>query len=384
MKNRLKASAVRELAHGKWLGILSALVGDVLGDALAVRLGQHVDCPFHGGKEDFRLDGNTSKYGTAAETGGAICTCKTWRDGFELLKDARGWSFPEALTAVAEYLGMEVDDRGNVKDLAAHRRRIEAQRAQARKREAARRRKQQAASRRATTMIRKIWDEAYPLRDRRTEPLRLYLARRQLSIQQLQGNPDIRFHPRLICFQRSEAGELMNMGRHPAMLALIRDAQGQPTTLHRTYLTPEGGKLPVAKPKKLMSLPAEARLQGGAIRLFPPGKTLGVAEGIETALSVQFATGMPTWACVSAALLAQFSPPPGVENVVIWADRDRSGAGIEAAGNLRNLLQKKGYRVWILQPDLPIPDHAKGVDWADVWETVGFLGFPKRKTVLHG
>ena len=69
------------------------------------------------------------------------------------------------------------------------------------------------------------------------------------------------------------------------------------------------------------------RLVGGAIGLATPGPVLGVAEGIETALAVQLRTGMPVRSAVSAGLLARLEPPAGTSLVVIWADRDRSGAG---------------------------------------------------------
>ena len=139
-----------------------------------------------------------------------------------------------------------------------------------------------------------------------------------------------------------------------------------PVTVHRTYLTADGRKAPVAEPKKLMGYPGH-RLVGGAIRLSAPGPVLGVAEGIETALAVHLRTGMPVWSAVSAGLLARLEPPAGTSLVVIWADRDRSGAGEAAALSLRERLLGRGIAVAVHLPPGPIPAGAKGIDWADVW-----------------
>jgi hypothetical protein len=150
------------------------------------------------------------------------------------------------------------------------------------------------------------------------------------------------------------------------MVALVTDTDGVPVTVHRTYLTSDGRKAPVAEPKKLMAYPSD-RLVGGAIRLFPPTPALGVAEGIETALAVHRRTGMPVWSTVSAGLLARFEPPAGTSLVVVWADRDRSGTGEAAALTLRERLLKRGISVAVHLPPGPIPAGAKGIDWADVW-----------------
>jgi hypothetical protein len=53
--------------------------------------------------------------------------------------------------------------------------------------------------------------------------------------------------------------------------------------------------------------------------------------------------------------------------VVVWADRDRSGAGEAAALSLRERLLQRGIPVAVHLPPGPVPTGAKGVDWADVW-----------------
>lgn len=225
--------------------------------------------------------------------------------------------------------------------------------------------------------IRTVWDECLPVTHEKARPMRLYLAGRGLSTLPLSGCPEVRFHPALPYYQaQNNPKRLACIGQFPAVVALFRDAAGEPVTLHRTYLTEQGTKLPVEKPKKLMEKPSRT-LQGGAVRLFPAASTLGVAEGLETSLAVQFATGMPTWSVISAPLMQSFSPPQEVERLVIWADHDRSKGGIRAAEALRKHLAPRRIDVQIELPPLSVPAGAKSVDWADVWVHGGALLFPQ-------
>ena len=64
---------------------------------------------------------------------------------------------------------------------------------------------------------------------------------------------------------------------------------------------------------------------GGAIQLDAAAETLAVAEGIETALAVRVATGLPVWATSSAGVMARLIVPAEVHLVVICADHDQAG-----------------------------------------------------------
>lgn len=167
---------------------------------------------------------------------------------------------------------------------------------------------------------------------------------------------------------------------YPAMLAAIRDLEGKLITVHRTFLTNDGFKAPVKTPKKLMALPEGVTMTGSAIHLGRPHDVLCVAEGIETALSVQVATGYPCWAAVSAQGLQDVLIPKGVRTVLIFADKDRTGTGQHAAEVLRARLAKDGLLAVILKPENEIPTDAKGVDWNDVIQANGVEGFPIRTT----
>lgn len=373
----VEAGDVRQLAQGRWVEILRALAGAVLGDALDVKLGIHTKCPFHGGAKDFRFDGHKAKKGSSNETGAAICSCGQWKDGFALLQQANSWSFITALVQVARHLGFRVDDEGFLipdgetgKITQPRISQEELRRRQAAEEERQRKRETEDAALREGLLTR--WNEAVPLTEPASKPLWLYLAGRGLSGHQVAQNPAVRFHPALPYY----TAEKEHLGDYPAMLCLMLDEHHRPATLHRTYLTAGGKKLPVDNPKKLASFPSDRNLAGGGIPLFVPGRVLGVAEGVETALAANRGSGMAVWSTYSANLMAKFTPPKGVEQLVIWADRDRSEAGITAAKELKSRMWELGIPAKILLPTLDIPEGAKGVDWNDVWAQLGRDGFP--------
>jgi hypothetical protein len=346
-RNTIEACDVRQVAAGRWTGILEA-VAPALEPALR-RPGRHVPCPVHGGKDGFRL------FRDVEQTGEGICnTCGAFHDGFALLMWVNQWSFPEALRAVTRELGMAHDRVGAVKRVGTPSPRPKVQDQES-----------------VIEALNRVWQQALDPADPRAGPLRAYLANRGLSGAKLDGEV-VRFHPALGYWQSNGRNEPELVGRFPAMVALVRGTDGAPVTVHRTYLTPEGRKAPLPAPKKLMGYPGN-HLMGGAIRLFAPGPTLGIAEGIETALAVRMKTGMPVWSAISASLLARMEPPAETSLVVVWADRDRSGAGEAAALTLRERLLNREISVAVHLPPGPIPAGAKGIDWADVW-----CGHPQR------
>jgi putative DNA primase/helicase len=150
----------------------------------------------------------------------------------------------------------------------------------------------------------------------------------------------------------------VRVGVFPAMLARVRDEDGNPTTLHVTYLS-EGRKALVPSPKKILS-----EMGAGAhIRLFKAGPSLAIAEGIETALAVRGETGFPVWASISAGGMRGLVIPPEVDQVHIFADNDANYTGQAAAYNLANRIVTKTAR----RVTVHVPRHG---DWADLdnWE----------------
>lgn len=109
-------------------------------------------------------------------------------------------------------------------------------------------------------------------------------------------------------------------------MGLITDAvTRQPLSLHRTWIQADGRKADVDPPRLLLG---GHRKQGGVIRLWPDEAVtvgLGIAEGMETALSLAWAFA-PVWACIDAGNLAAFPVLSGVEALTIGADNDAAGA----------------------------------------------------------
>jgi putative DNA primase/helicase len=96
-----------------------------------------------------------------------------------------------------------------------------------------------------------------------------------------------------------------------------------------------------------------------AIRLAPFGHVLGIAEGIETALSAAALFKVPVWAAISASLLKKWLPPEGVHTVIIFGDNDRNFTGQEAAYSLARSISGD-LDVQVKIPSIP------GWDWNDV------------------
>ena len=124
----------------------------------------------------------------------------------------------------------------------------------------------------------------------------------------------------------------------PAMLApLVLD--NKLVAIHCTYLQRDGsGKAAVDPARKLWKPTADTSTTGAAIRLYPlraPGLAftyLGVAEGIESALSLRkLRPGLPVWATVSAGGMRALRLPQGIAHLLIGADADEAGLGAARA-----------------------------------------------------
>ena len=162
------------------------------------------------------------------------------------------------------------------------------------------------------------------------------------------------------------------------MLAEVRDRSGKLITLHRTFLTEEGKKAPMENCKRLMKLPKGSSISGSAIGFGNTDESIvGVAEGIETALSIIEATGYPCFAAISANGVVSFQPPTGAKVILIFADKDASETGQKAAEKARERLASEGYHAIVLLPFEEIPEGVKGIDWNDVLVNNGY--FPLKR-----
>lgn len=170
--------------------------------------------------------------------------------------------------------------------------------------------------------------EAKPKRDNRPQAMQIWsestnpagtLAERYLGNRGLRLPDDplrvIRFHPACP----------FGADKLPCMVALMRDPlTDEPTGIHRTAISPEGTRLD----RKMLG-------HAGAIKLTDDADVttgLGVAEGIETALSImQWWGWVPLWALGSAGAIAAMPVLRGIECLTVFADRDDSGRGEQAA-----------------------------------------------------
>jgi putative DNA primase/helicase len=138
------------------------------------------------------------------------------------------------------------------------------------------------------------------------------------------------------------------------MVAAVVDIENRLTGLHVTPLDKYGRR---AERKKIML----GKVKGCSVRLAPFDAAAGiiaVAEGIETALAYSALKGVPTWAALSAGGLQNWVSPLEPLCVVIAADTDDSGAGMNAAKALTERLCRLH--------DVVIDPAPNGRDWADV------------------
>jgi putative DNA primase/helicase len=161
---------------------------------------------------------------------------------------------------------------------------------------------------------------------------------------------DVLEHPPTACWEWPR-----KLGEFAMMLGVIRSAERELINVHRTYLQ-NGAKAPVLEPKKLGS--RKVRLSGSAIRLYEATDRLALAEGIESALAVRAMTGLPTWSCVSAALMPHVHIPETVRVLDIYADHDQ--AGLTAAELLRKRVEASGV---IVEVHVPPAEGADPLDW---------------------
>ena len=166
-----------------------------------------------------------------------------------------------------------------------------------------------------------------------------YLRHRACAIPPAQGA--LRFHGR--------AFHWLSGRRAPALVALATDAIDRtPRTLHLTFLSADGnGKADLQPPRLLLPKHNKA---GAVVRLWPDEAVtlgLGIAEGIESALSLALA-GLPVWAAIDAGNLAAFPVLGGIEELAVAVDRDP--AGERAADELAHRWITAGRRVRLVKP----------------------------------
>jgi nucleotide-binding universal stress UspA family protein len=238
--------------------------------------------------------------------------------------------------------------------------------------------------RRRLEKLKRTYDRSLPLDHPRARIARRYLEKRGI-VGDYQLPKALRFISNIPYYTESDKkpGTYIKMGEYPALLAVVTNSAGKAITLHRIYLTVDGDRAPVKDTKKSMLSPSDRKQSGIMVRLGQPAKILHIAEGIETALAVTLITGQACWATISAVHVANFDPPPGVEAVCIWADKDRSGTGEAAAIALRDRLRRAGLRAVIAKPPYDIEPGEKSFDWLDAVKNYGIDAIRSSNFFVH-
>jgi phage/plasmid primase-like uncharacterized protein len=127
------------------------------------------------------------------------------------------------------------------------------------------------------------------------------------------------------------------------MVGALRNVGGAFVGIHRTFLAALGVKANLDPVKAALGPVA-----GAAIALAPVAEMIALGEGIETMLSVQQATGIPSFVATSASNLPNVELPGLVDLVIICADAD--DAGETAAIRAAQRFTREGRKVRIARP----------------------------------
>jgi putative DNA primase/helicase len=324
MQNReleRRVDDVKARAHGRWREILLAC-----GVPEPVLNRRNQPCPSCGGTDRFQF---TDKY----RAGNYYCRGCGPGDGFKLLQACCGIDFMATVKRIEEHLGVVPTSPP--------------------------RSPAEPTPERMRKLARRIWEEAHPVVA--GDEVDRYLRQRGLRLTAFPAA--LRCHPHLGYYVKADGcAKSKKVAEYPAMLACVQGADGHAITLHRTYLA-DGRKADVRDAKKLLS----AGINGAAVRLHQVAEEMAIAEGIETALSVHLASGIPAWSALSAGNLEKLWIPESVRRVHIYADNDADADfdGQAAAYALARRLKKEAKTAGGLDVQVHVPPQA-GDDWADV------------------
>lgn len=297
-------------AKGKWRGILTAL-----GVPEQALVNKHGPCPLCGGVDRFRWD-NTEGRGTY------ICSQCGAGDGFKLATEFTGKSFTEIAPEIDVLLGNQKFETDKPKAVLTDQQRRDG--------------------------LKAVYVDTKPVSP--GDLAHTYLTSRK--IEEL-------IYPKALRFGHLRDGE---GGVRPCMVAMVgRYGEERFDTMHRTFLRPDGlAKAEMQSPRKMM--PGELQ-DGSCVMLseWNEAGPIGIAEGIETAMSASALYGMPVWSAINSAMLERWLPPKGCDEVVVYGDNDAKFGGQAAAYRLAHKLAVKGYDVSVMIPPMV------GQDWADIW-----------------
>ncbi|MDO9587402.1 MAG: toprim domain-containing protein [Brevundimonas sp.] len=193
------------------------------------------------------------------------------------------------------------------------------------------------------TTARRLWDGAGPIAPGSVS--HRYLVGRSVGLDPV-GLEALRHHPDAPVSVFRAGGPT-----RPALVARITDVEARLTAVELVYLDPNGRRADRLRvPRKTVGIVPPC----SAVRLSPPARDMLVGEGVLTVLSAIERFGRPGWALMSAHNLSAWSPPPGVQRILIAADR--GAAGERAAARLQFRLRRAGVLVSVALPPEPSED----------------------------
>jgi putative DNA primase/helicase len=194
---------------------------------------------------------------------------------------------------------------------------------------------------RATDNARRLWQEARALAK---SPAAAYLKSRGLA----------HLPSALRFLERTPLGPKGSVKFLPAMLAAVATDTGL-IAVHRTFLEPTRPVLArFERPRRALG-----SLNIGAVQLaLPSDGRLGLAEGVETALSAMTLFGIPCWATLGNERFGLVAIPESVCELHLFVDHDAGGR--VATERALKAYAKQGRRILTRLPETP------GSDWNDV------------------
>lgn len=172
-------------------------------------------------------------------------------------------------------------------------------------------------------------------------PASLYLARRGLAAH----SAALRYLPSSACRDIPATAD-------GALVAALSNDCDKVRAVQLTYITQDGQKANAIPVRQTFG-----SMRGTAVQLSPCRDILGLAEGVETALSAGQLHEVPVWA-VCGRRLDDAPVPSPVSRVILFADHDPPGMG--AAEDARRKMMAQGLDVSICVPPIA------GQDWNDV------------------
>jgi putative DNA primase/helicase len=295
-KNKMNFQTAHDQAQGRWHDILVSM-----GIESSRLNGKHGPCPICSGKDRFRFDDKNGK-------GGWLCSHCGAGDGFSLVAKLKGIDNVAAKMMVVPLLGgMRKRQVSKEIDTNAFR-----------------------------TAAERFWKATSAVSD--TGPVGIYL-RKRIGV--------------------CEAPSAIRQGHtiHPqdktrsyfVMAAKISGPDGRGISVHKTFISTNGTKANLSPDKLVMPGPL---IPSASIWLTDPAEHMGIAEGIETAMSATVLHGIPTWAAISATIMKSFEPPAICKKLTIFADNDANYVGQATAYELaRKLVMTRQIEVQVMVPD---------------------------------